>query len=168
MDLKEYKTTKMKDPAFKKAYEEMQPELNVIRAIVGARVSHHLTQKRSPKKPALRKPKSAVWKMGQETPASTCFKGWRKAWIWCLRYGFCQRAKSARQTVEKASSAHVPFIKKPDRHPCRVWLFVFADIPVTASSPGAPRGCGRGWSDRGFPDSTGFPDVPSPGCPSGN
>ena len=49
MDLKEYKTTKMKDPAFKKAYEEMQPELNVIRVIVGARVSHHLTQKRSPK-----------------------------------------------------------------------------------------------------------------------
>lgn len=45
MKLKEYKEKKMKDPDFAKAYEEMQPEMNVIRAIIEARISQNLTQK---------------------------------------------------------------------------------------------------------------------------
>ena len=45
MNLKEYKKEKMKDPEFVKAYEEMQPELNVIRAMIEARTSQNLTQK---------------------------------------------------------------------------------------------------------------------------
>jgi transcriptional regulator with XRE-family HTH domain len=35
----------MKDPEFAKAYEEIQPEMSVIRAIVDARTSQNLTQK---------------------------------------------------------------------------------------------------------------------------
>lgn len=35
----------MKDPEFVKAYEELQPEMAVIRAIVEARTSKNLTQK---------------------------------------------------------------------------------------------------------------------------
>ena len=45
MTLQEYKDEKMKDPEFAKAYEEVQPEMNVIRAIIEARTSQHLTQK---------------------------------------------------------------------------------------------------------------------------
>ena len=45
MTLKEYKNKRMKDPNFAKAYEEAQPELNVIRAIIDARISQNLTQK---------------------------------------------------------------------------------------------------------------------------
>ena len=45
MTLKEYKEKKMKDPAFAAAYEEMQPEMNVIRALIDARLSQHLSQK---------------------------------------------------------------------------------------------------------------------------
>ena len=45
MKLKEYKEIKMRDPAFAKAYEEIQPEMNVIRALVEARTSQNLTQK---------------------------------------------------------------------------------------------------------------------------
>ena len=41
MNLKEYKTKKMNDPEFAKAYEEIQPEMNVIRA----RISQNMTQK---------------------------------------------------------------------------------------------------------------------------
>ena len=37
MALKEYKEKKMKDPEFAAAYEEMQPEMNVIRAMIDAR-----------------------------------------------------------------------------------------------------------------------------------
>ena len=44
--LQEYKNEKMKDPDFTKAYEEVQPEMNVIRAIIEARISKNLTQKK--------------------------------------------------------------------------------------------------------------------------
>ena len=35
----------MKDPAFEQAYVEIQPELNVIRAMIDARMSQNITQK---------------------------------------------------------------------------------------------------------------------------
>ena len=45
MKLKDYKKKKMQDPEFVKAYEEIQPEMNVIRAMIEARTSQNLTQK---------------------------------------------------------------------------------------------------------------------------
>ncbi len=45
MNLKQYKAKKMNDPEFAKAYEEIQPEMNVIRAIIDARISQNMTQK---------------------------------------------------------------------------------------------------------------------------
>ena len=45
MTLKEYKEKRMNDPEFAFAYEELQPELNVIRAIIDARISQNITQK---------------------------------------------------------------------------------------------------------------------------
>lgn len=35
----------MKDPAFAAAYTELEPEMNVIRAIVNTRIAQNLTQK---------------------------------------------------------------------------------------------------------------------------
>ena len=43
--LKDYKTEQMKDTEFVKEYESIQPEMDVIRAIVDARTSQNLTQK---------------------------------------------------------------------------------------------------------------------------
>ena len=45
MTLKEYKEKKMKDPEFAQAYDDVQPEMNVIRAMIEARTSQNLTQK---------------------------------------------------------------------------------------------------------------------------
>ncbi len=45
MKLKDYKEKKMQDPEFAKAYEAVQPEMNVIRAMIEARMSQNLTQK---------------------------------------------------------------------------------------------------------------------------
>lgn len=45
MTLEEYKQKKMKDPEFAQAYVEVQPEMNIIRALVDARTSQNLTQK---------------------------------------------------------------------------------------------------------------------------
>ena len=45
MNLQEYKERKMKDPEFAKAYEEFRPEMNIISAMINARLSQNLTQK---------------------------------------------------------------------------------------------------------------------------
>lgn len=45
MTLKDYKEKKLQDPDFAKAYTEIQPEMNVIRAIIDARQSQNMTQK---------------------------------------------------------------------------------------------------------------------------
>lgn len=43
--LKQFKNEQMKDDEFVKEYEAIQPELDVIRAIVNARTSQNITQK---------------------------------------------------------------------------------------------------------------------------
>lgn len=43
--LKQYKETQMENPEFVKEYESIQPEMDVIRAIVEARTSQNITQK---------------------------------------------------------------------------------------------------------------------------
>ena len=45
MNLKEYKEKKLNDPEFAKAYEEIQPEMNAIRASVDACMSKNVSQK---------------------------------------------------------------------------------------------------------------------------
>lgn len=43
--LNKFLDQQMQDPEFKKEYEKIQPEMDIIRAIVDARVSNNLTQK---------------------------------------------------------------------------------------------------------------------------
>jgi transcriptional regulator with XRE-family HTH domain len=43
--LQKLKEEQMKDPAFVKEYNDIQPEMDVIRAIVNARASQNITQK---------------------------------------------------------------------------------------------------------------------------
>ena len=43
--LKELKAEQMKNPEIAKAYEEIQPEMNVVRAIIDARTFRNMTQK---------------------------------------------------------------------------------------------------------------------------
>ena len=45
MKLKDFEKEQMKDPEFKKAYEEIKPELDIIRAIINARTKCKMTQK---------------------------------------------------------------------------------------------------------------------------
>ena len=44
MTLKEYKSKKMQDPEFAQEYAALQPEMNVIRAMIDARISQKLTK----------------------------------------------------------------------------------------------------------------------------
>lgn len=43
--LQDYKNEKMKDPEFEKAYNDLKPEMTVIRAIIEARTAQNMTQK---------------------------------------------------------------------------------------------------------------------------
>lgn len=45
MRFEDYKNKQMEDPSFAQAYEEIQPEMNVIRALIEARMIQNLTQK---------------------------------------------------------------------------------------------------------------------------
>ena len=45
MKLKDYVERELKNPDFAKAYDEIQPEINLIRALSDARISQNLTQK---------------------------------------------------------------------------------------------------------------------------
>ena len=44
MTLKEYKEKRMQDPEFAEAYTELQAEMNVIRAMIDARISLNMSQ----------------------------------------------------------------------------------------------------------------------------
>ena len=46
--INEYRAEQMSDPDFARAYEDIQPEMTAIRAIVEARTSRNLTQKEIP------------------------------------------------------------------------------------------------------------------------
>lgn len=43
--LNEYLNEQLKDPEFKKEWDDIQPEMDVIRAMVDARISQNITQK---------------------------------------------------------------------------------------------------------------------------
>ena len=69
MKLKEYKQKKMKDPAFAQAYEEIQPEMNVIRAIVDARISQNMTQKELSERTGIAKAEISRLENGMRNPS---------------------------------------------------------------------------------------------------
>ena len=59
----------MKDPEFAKAYEEIQPEMNVIRAIVKARASQNLTQKELAEKTGINQSEISKLENGTRNPS---------------------------------------------------------------------------------------------------
>ena len=80
--LQKYKNEQMKNPEFAKAYEEIQPEMNVIRAIVDARALRNMTQKELwDKKPQYQiAAKTCRWN-GHGTEGDFCSK--RKSLNYC-------------------------------------------------------------------------------------
>lgn len=69
MNLKDYKKEKMKDPVFAKVYEEIQPEMNVIRAMIEARTSQNLTQKQLAEKTGIAQTEISRLENGTRNPS---------------------------------------------------------------------------------------------------
>ena len=62
-------TEQMQDPEFAKAYEEIQPEMNVIRAIIEARISQNLTQKELAEKTGIHQSEISKIENGTRNPS---------------------------------------------------------------------------------------------------
>lgn len=69
MKLSDYKKRKMNDPEFRKAYEDLQPEMNIIRALVEARVSQNLTQKELSERTGIAQTEISRLENGERNPS---------------------------------------------------------------------------------------------------
>ncbi len=69
MTLDQFMEEQMKDPEFAEAYDEIQPEMNVIRAIVEARTSQNLTQKELSEKTGIAQTEISKLEKGIRNPS---------------------------------------------------------------------------------------------------
>ena len=69
MTLKEYKEKRMKEPGFEQAYNEIQPEMNVIRALIDARISQNMTQKELSEKTGIAQTEISKLENGTRNPS---------------------------------------------------------------------------------------------------
>ena len=67
--LNDYINEQKKNPEFLKAYEEVQPEMSIIRAIIEARNSRNLTQKELSKKSGIAQTEISKIENGSRNPS---------------------------------------------------------------------------------------------------
>ncbi len=67
--LQAYKKEQMRRPEFRKAYDDVKPELDIIRAIVEARTSQHLTQKQLAEKTGIAQTEISRLENGNRNPS---------------------------------------------------------------------------------------------------
>ena len=70
----EYKKQQMQDPEFVKEYEAIQPEMDVIRAIVNARTSQNLTQNELAKRTGINQADISKLENGTRNPSINLLK----------------------------------------------------------------------------------------------
>ena len=83
----------LQDEEFKKEYEAIQPEMDVIRAIVNARTPQNMTQKELLNVLGLTRQILVSLRMEQETHLLICLKGWQMEWEWLLRLSLYRNRK---------------------------------------------------------------------------
>ena len=80
MTLQEYKKQKMQNPDFSAAYDEIQPEMDIIRAIIDARISQNMTQKELSERTGINQTEISRLEMEVEIHPSNCFSALPKEW----------------------------------------------------------------------------------------
>ena len=96
MTLKEYKNKRMKDPGFAQAYEEMQPEMNVIRAIIDARISQNMTQKELAEKTGIAQTEISRLENGTRNPSIKLLQRLADGMDMVLNISFTPKVKTHR------------------------------------------------------------------------
>ena len=69
MDFKEYKKELMKDPEFVKAYEDLQPEMEISKVIIDARIKQNLSQKELSKLTGINQSEISKLESGERNPS---------------------------------------------------------------------------------------------------
>ena len=78
----------MKDEEFKKEYEAIQPEMDVIRAIVDARTSQNLTQKELSERTGINQADISKLENGTKNPSINLVKRWAEGMGMTLKIEF--------------------------------------------------------------------------------
>ena len=72
--LKAFKAEQMKNPEFAKEYEAIQPEMDVIRAMIDARTSRNLTQKQLAERTGIHQADISKLENGTRNPSINLLK----------------------------------------------------------------------------------------------
>jgi len=72
--LKEFKKEQLKNPEFRKEYESIQPEMDVIRALIDARTAKQLTQKQLAEKTGIHQADISKIENGTRNPSINLLK----------------------------------------------------------------------------------------------
>lgn len=92
--LKQFKNEQMKNEEFAKEYEAIQPELDVIRAIVDARTAQNLTQKELAERTGLAKSDICKLEEGTKNPSVKLLKRLADGMGMALKIEFIPKQKT--------------------------------------------------------------------------
>lgn len=91
--LQQYKNEQMKDTSFIKEYEAVQPELDVIKAIVEARTSQNITQKELAKRTGINQADISKIENGTRNPSVNLLKRLADGMGMALKIEFVPKSK---------------------------------------------------------------------------
>lgn len=91
--LKQFKAEQMQDEEFVREYKEIQPELDVIRAIVDARTSQNLTQKELAERTGINQADISKLENGTRNPSINLLKRLAEGMGMALKIEFVPRQK---------------------------------------------------------------------------
>ncbi len=91
--LNSFKQEQMKKPEFAEAYESIQPELDVVRAIINARTSQNLTQKQLAEKSGIDQSDISKLENGTRNPTIGLLKRLAEGMDMVLKIEFIPKTK---------------------------------------------------------------------------
>ena len=91
--LNEFMDEQLKNPEFKKEYDKIQPEMDVIRAIVDARISKNMTQKELAEKTGINQADISKLENGTRNPSINLLKRLAEGMDMVLKIEFVPKAK---------------------------------------------------------------------------
>ena len=92
--LDEFLNRQLENPEFKKEYEALQPEMDVIRAIVDARLSQNLTQKELAERTGINQADISKLENGTRNPSLNLLKRLAEGMGMVLKIEFVPKAKA--------------------------------------------------------------------------
>lgn len=98
-NLNAFKNEQMKDPEFAKEYESIQPELDVIRAIIEARTSQNLTQKELSERTGINQADISKLENGTRNPSIKLLKRLADGMGMSLKIEFIPKNKKSKNTI---------------------------------------------------------------------